>query len=83
MFALGIHDKATVENATSPVRLSEIEAAHNRVPWLTGIGLSLGIAGLAGIGSAALLLLTQREPRQDVAWSLHAGPTELSITRHF
>ena len=83
LFALGMSDKATVENAKSPVRLSEIEAAHDRVPWLTGVGLSLGIAGLAGVGAAAVLLLTQREPNQDLAWSLDAGPTNLSLTGRF
>lgn len=83
MFAFGMSDKATVENAKSPVRLSQIEAAHDRVPWLTGVGLSLGIVGLAGVGAAAVLLLTQREPNQDVAWSLDAGPTNLSFTGRF
>ena len=57
MFAFGMSDKATVENASSSVRLSEIEAAHDRVPWLTGIGLSL----------AARMLLTAREPHADEA----------------
>jgi hypothetical protein len=83
MFAFGMSDKATVEHVRSPVRLSEIEAAHDRVPWITGIGLSLGIAGIAGIGAAAVLLLTQPEPRNDVAWSLQAGPTQLSLTGRF
>jgi hypothetical protein len=83
LFAFGMSDKATVENAKSPVRLSEIEAAHNRVPWLTGVGLSLGVVGLAGVGAAAVLLLTNREPKQDLAWSLDAGPTNLSLTGRF
>ena len=83
MFAFGMSDKAKVENAAQPVRLSEIQAAHDRVPWLTGIGLSLGIVGLAGLGSAAVLLVMQREPHQDVAWSLEAGPAYMSITRRF
>jgi tetratricopeptide (TPR) repeat protein len=83
MFAFGMSDKAAVENAEAPVRLSEIQAAHDRVPWLTGIGVSVGAVGLAGIGTAAFLLLTQREPRADVAWSLDAGPTQLSMTRRF
>jgi hypothetical protein len=83
LFGFGMSDKATVENAKSPVHLSDIEAAHDRVPWLTGVGLSLGIAGLAGMGAAAVLLLTQREPHRDLAWSLDAGPTNLSLRGRF
>ncbi|HTU58871.1 MAG TPA: hypothetical protein VMF89_10570, partial [Polyangiales bacterium] len=83
MFAFGMSDKATVENAGSSVRLSEIEAAHDRVPWLTGVGLSLGAVGLAGIGTAAILLLTQREPHADAPVSFDAGPTHVSLTGRF
>lgn len=83
MFALGMNDKAKVENAESSVRLSEIEAAHDRVPWLTGVGLSLGAVGLAGIGTAAILLLTEREPRPDAPVTFDAGPTHLSVTGRF
>jgi hypothetical protein len=83
MFAFGVSDKAKVEHATQPVRLSELQAAHDRVPWLTGVGLSLGIAGIAGMGAAAVLLLTQRESHEDVAWSLEAGLAHMSITRRF
>ena len=83
MFAFGMSDKAKVENAGSAVRLAEIEAAHDRVPWLTGVGLTLGAVGLAGMGTAALLLLTVREPNPDDALTFDAGPTHLRMTGHF
>jgi hypothetical protein len=83
MFALGMSDKATVENAESSVRLAEIEAAHDRVPWLTGVGLSLGAVGLAGIGTAAILLLTERVPHADGPVTFDAGPTHVSLKGRF
>lgn len=83
MFAFGMNDKATVENAESSVRLSEIEAAHDRVPWLTGVGLSVGAIGLAGIGTAAILLLTEREPHADAPVTFDAGPTHVSLRGRF
>lgn len=83
MFAFGMSDKAKVENPGSAVRLSEIEAAHDRVPWLTGVGLSLGALGVAGVGTAAILLFTERESRADVAWSFDANLNHVSMTRHF
>lgn len=83
MFALGMSDKAKVEHAGSRVRLSELEAAHDRVPWLTGVGLSLGAVGLVGVGTAAILLLTGREQRADVAWSFDASFYHISLMRRF
>lgn|GEM_PF-5825919 len=83
MFAFGMSDKATVENAESSVRLSEIEAAHHRVPWLTGVGLSLGAVGLAGIGTAAILLLTERDAHADAPVTFDAGPTHVSLRGRF
>lgn len=83
MFAFGMSDKATVENASSSVRLSEIEAAHQRVPWLTGIGLSLGAVGLLGVGTAAFLLLTEREPHADEALTMAVGPGHIAMTGRF
>jgi hypothetical protein len=83
MFAFGMSDKAAVESAESSVRLTDIEAAHDRVPWLTGVGLSLGAVGLAGIGTAAILLLTERGPHADAPVTFDAGPTHVSLRGRF
>jgi hypothetical protein len=79
----GLSDKSTVENARRGSTLADLEPAHDRVPWLTGGGIALGAVGIAGIGTAAVLLFSERERRSDVAWSVEPGLTGLSIGRGF
>jgi len=74
LLILGLNDKARVEDAPAGVRLSEIEAAHDRVPWLTGGGIALTALGVGGLGAAAILLLTQGPRRADVARHVHVAP---------
>lgn len=79
----GLDDKARVQDAASGVPLSKLEAAHDRVPWLTGSGIALGALGLGGIGAAAILLLTRAPTHPDVAWNVQLAPNAVGVSARF
>lgn len=56
LLGMALHEKATVEDAPDGVELSEISAAHDRVPWMSAAGIGLGAAGLACLTVAVVAL---------------------------
>ena len=85
LLILGLNDKARVESATPGTRLLDVEAAHERVPWLTGAGIGLGALGVGGLGAAAIMLLTREPPHADVGWSwnVNPAPNGAALSAHF
>jgi hypothetical protein len=50
LLALALSDKATVEDAADGSHISDVEAAHDRVPLLSTVGgvmLGVGVVGAA------------------------------------
>ena len=83
LLILGLNDKARVEDAPTGARLSDLTAAHDRVPWLTGTGFALGALGVGGLGAAAIMLLTRQPRRADVGWKIHLAPNGAGLSAHF
>lgn len=83
LLTLGLNDKARVEQATPGVPLSELEAAHDRVPWFTGGGIALGVVGFGGVTAAAIMLLSAESRPGALARSVHLAPHGASVRLRF
>ena len=82
LFALGVADYNNVEHASQGSQFSQLEASHDRAPWFTGVGLGVGLAGLASIATAALIL-TAEPRRSEPAVSLRARPSAFELRGSF
>ena len=73
LFALGRKDVATVEDAKDGATLAELEDAHDRAPILTGVGLAMAIAGVAGAAGGIVWLQTANGEPAEIALGVGAG----------
>jgi hypothetical protein len=71
LLVIGLADVSTVEDAEPGTEWSSLEGAHDRAPWLTGIG-----SVAAGVGAVALtggiLWITTSDDELLVAGSLRS-----------
>ncbi len=79
LFGVGLADVSTVENADEGTPWVDLQAAYDRAPVLTTIGLVAGGVGIAAVATGLVLVLTSPSGEVEVA----ASGTGLSVRGSF
>ncbi len=82
MFAIGMVDVAAVEGAADGTPWVELDAANDRAPILTGVGIAAGATGLAALGVGIALLAIGGSSSSD-APTVRVGPSGLDVRGTF
>jgi hypothetical protein len=84
LFGIGLHQSSKVESTTGFVSADRIESRARQADWLIGVGIGVGVAGVAGMAAALYSLVNEEraEPSQ-TAWFYGVGPGAMSVGKRF
>jgi len=83
LLAIGLSDVSTVEGAADGTPWVDLESANDRAPVMTGVGIGLGIAGLAAASLGVVLLVSSGGSSSSTERSLSLGPGGLTLRGSF
>ena len=78
-----LHDRSEVVDAPVGVRLSDIETAHDRAPWLLTGAITLGALGVAALTYGGIAVLSTPATRESREVALFVGAGAVTLRSRF